>query len=455
MSASYALALPESRVRRPALYGTRAQLAAGNGDVEGYLALAGCDRRAGTASYALRIVNQSAHPLRARMTCARLRGEAVLAYPLDIHIAPFSISETLLPVRVADVGPYDRAIVQVAGEEIAFSLEAPAPQRKGARKRWIAAGASALAFTLISAFAAAAVTPRIGAIAAPARALAGTAIDVPYAFGGWATMRYALQTPDGRQIFAGLRTQHQGTLHFQVPAAAGHDVVLGITVAGPFGQQHSAQRIAIAGAPPRTAAKPAQTQQPRIGELVVATPVVHAGGKLQLAYVTNASSGEVWLVDEAGRLWASAPMSTSGSVTMTVPHGTSGHKLRALLRVRNGKAEALASVAFSVVPWENDGAQAAPAPKSAAMPVLAISSEAAAPGDSITVSITGRHGDAQVALTDASGNAIEQGDIAAGQNAVTLTAPSVTEATTYYVTASVRQGIGEQTLVKKLTVTPR
>ena len=455
MSASYALALPESRTRRPALYGTRAQLAAGNGDVEGYLALAGCDRRAGTASYALRIVNQSAHPLRARMTCARLRGEAVLAYPLDIHIAPFSISETLLPVRVADVGPYDRAIVQVAGEDVAFSLEAPAPQRKGARKRWIAAGASALAFTLISAFSAAAVTPRIGAIAAPERALAGTAIDVPYAFGGWATMRYALETPDGRQISAGLRTEHQGTLHFQVPAAAGRDVVLGVTVAGPFGKQRSAQRIAIAGAPPR-AAKPARTQPPRIGEFVVATPVVHAGGKLQLAYVTNAPSGEIWLVDEAGRLWASAPMDTSGTATMTVPHGTSGRKLRALLRVRNGKAQALASVAFSVVPWEDDGANAAPARQSAAaMPVLNISSEAAAPGDTITVSIAGHHGDAQVSLTDASGNAIEQGDIGAGQSAVTLTAPGVTEATTYYVTASVRQGIGEQTLVKKLTVTPR
>jgi hypothetical protein len=140
---------------------------------------------------------------------------------------------------------------------------------------------------------------------------------------------------------------------------------------------------------------------------------------------------------------------------MTVPHGTSGRKLRALLRVRNGKAEALASVPFSVVPWEDAPANAARAQRNAAMPVLEVSSEAAAPGESITVSIAGRHGDAQVSLTDASGNAIEQGDIGAGQTAVTLTAPSVTEATTYYVTASVRQGIGEQTLVKKLTVTPR
>src|SRR5579872_4720701 len=153
MSATYALALPESRAKRqPQLYGTRAQLAVGNGDVEGYLALAGCDKRAGTASYALRIVNQSETALRARMTCATLRGESILAYPLDVHIAPFSVSETLLPVRIADVGPYDRAIVQVVGGDVAFSLEAPAPPRSGKRSRWMIATAASLVLTLGTAF---------------------------------------------------------------------------------------------------------------------------------------------------------------------------------------------------------------------------------------------------------------------------------------------------------------
>src|SRR5579872_2584713 len=152
MSATYALALPESRAKRqPQLYGTRAQLAVGNGDVEGYLALAGCDKRAGTASYALRIVNQSETALRARMTCATLRGESILAYPLDVHIAPFSVSETLLPVRMADVGPYDRAVVKVEGGPIAFSLEAPAPARVAKGSRWLLGVASALVFTVAAA----------------------------------------------------------------------------------------------------------------------------------------------------------------------------------------------------------------------------------------------------------------------------------------------------------------
>jgi hypothetical protein len=73
----------------------------------------------------------------------------------------------------------------------------------------------------------------------------------------------------------------------------------------------------------------------------------------------------------------------------------------------------------------------------------------------ITVAIEGKHGDTQVSLNDSSGNSIEQGDIPAGQNAVTLSAPSVTSTTTYYIMASVTQGIGEQTLVRKLVVAPR
>lgn len=452
MSAAYALAVPETR-SRAALYGTRAQLSAGNGDVEGYLALAGCDKRAGTASYALRIVNQSATALRARMTCARLRGGSVLAYPLDVQIAPFSICETLLPVRLADVGPYDRAIVSVGGGEVEFTLEAPAPQRTRRAPRWVAVCSAAAVFTVGSAFGAASATPRIAGIAAPQRAVAGASLDVPYAFAGLATMRYQLRTPDGRQIAAGLLRDREGTLHFNVPASAGRTVVLDVTVAGPLGTQHSVQRIAIAAQPAvRTAAAPAA---PRISEFSLLTPVVHAGGTVALSYVTNAPGGEIWLLDDAGRLWARAPMSLNGKTSVDVPAGAAGRPMRAVLHARNGTADAVASVAFTALPG---AVVTEPAPQSSAQhsaPVLTLSTRAAAPGDTVTVAIEGAHGDTQISLTDASGNAVEQGDIPAGQSAVTLTAPAVSAPATYYVTASVSQGVGEQTLVKTLSVTPR
>lgn len=454
VSTSYALAVPESRARRTTLYGTRAQLAVGNGEVEGYLALAGCDKRAGTASYALRIVNQSQHPLRARMMCARLRGEPILAYPLDVHIAPFSISETLLPVRVMDIGPYDRAIVQVAGGDVAFSLEAPAPPKGRMRSRWLTFAAGATALTFACAFGAAAATPRVGLLAAPARAYKGTMLDIPYAFGGWASMQYTLQTRDGRQLSAGLATAHEGTLHFSVPPTAGPDVLLSVDVAGPFGRRSGTRRITVAAAPQKHKSSTAVT--PRITEFNVTTPLVRAGGELQFSYATNARAGEIWLIDDAGRLWARAPISTAGTTTLNVPQATAGRQMRAVLHARNGTADAIASVGLTVLPGAlqpNDAGHASTV--AASNPVLTLSSKEAAPGDIITVAIDGKHGDARISMYDKSGNAVEQGDIPASQDAVTLTAPTVTGPTTFYVTAAITVGPGEQTIVRKLLVAPR
>lgn len=457
MSITYALALPESRSKRqPQLYGTRAQLAVGNGDVEGYLALSGCDKRAGTASYALRIINQSQHLLRARMTCARLRGgEPILAYPLDIHIAPFSISETLLPVRVADVGPYDRAIVQVAGGDIAFSLEAPAPSRSAKRPRWIIATAAALALTLGTAFGAAASTPRLALLASPDRAFGGTSVDVPYAFGGWASMQYELDTRDGRQLSAGLVKAHEGTLHFSVPAAAGSDLILSVAVAGPFGSQTRTRHITIARSAPHktTSSAPAA---PHISEFAVATPMVHAGADLRFTYTTDAKDGEVWLIDDAGRLWARAPITPYGESTIKVPQGAAGRQMRAVLHARNQGRDTIASLGVMVMPGTvTPQAQATDTPSKTPPAQLTLSTQQVAPGDVVTVMIDGNHGDARITMTDGSGNSVEQGDIPSTQNAVTLTAPNVTKTTTYYVMASISQGVADQTVVRKLVVSPR
>lgn len=454
MSTSYALAVPQPRTKRALLYGTRARLAASSGDVEGYLTLATFDKRAGTATYALRIVNQSQHPLRARMTCAKLRREAVLAYPLDVHIAPFGISETLLPVRVADVGPYDRAIVQVSGGDIAFSLEAPSPPAMKRRSRWIVNVAGALVLSLAAGIGAGAITPRINTISAPARVFRGSSVDVPYAFGGWASMQYALTTQDGRQLSAGVERSHVGTLHFNVPPSAGRNVVLVVDVAGPFGTKSTSRRIRIAGRAPSSAiAAPAA---PRISEFAVVTPVVHANGELIVRYVTDARDGEIWLIDEAGRLWARAPINRYGRTTLDLPQGTAGRQIRAVLHAHNGQNDAVAAVGVTVLPSglapsNSDAASEAKTPQA----TLVLSTQNAAPGESITVAIEGSHGDAQISLNDGAGNAIEQGGLPAGQSALVLSAPKTSTQQTYYVMANVIQGRGEQTMVKTLTVTPR
>lgn len=431
-------------------YGTRARVALAQGDIEGGLALAGVDRRAGTATYALRIANQSASPLRARMECARFRGAPVLGYPLDVHVAPFAIAETLLPVRLAEVGPYDRAIVRVSGADIAFTLEAPAPPRRNARTRWIGGIAAAVAVIFGGAFGAATAMPHLDLLAAPARALAGSPLDVPYAFHGWASMQYALQTKDGRQLAAGLLTPGQGTLHFSVPRDAGTDLILAANVSGPLGVEHLARHIVLA---PLAVKKVAAA--PRIDEFTILTPQIRAGAPLQVHYSTNAKSGQIWLIDETGRLWAKVPMSIAGTSELTVPQGAAGHKMRVVLHARNGAADAVATVGAFVLPGDVVTADTAPSTAAQTQSSLSLSSDRVSPGDEIVVTLGGSHGDARISLTDAAGNTIEQGDLPTGQSAVSLTAPAVTTATTYYVVANVSSGVSEQSLVRKLTVAPR
>jgi hypothetical protein len=454
---TYALALPQHR-SRASLYGTRAQLALGNGDVEGALALAGCDRRAGTASYALRVDNQSEHPLRARMTCLKSRGNAVLAYPLDVKIAPYSRCDTLLPVRLDEIGRYDRAIVEIAGGEVAFTLEAPAPDYRYRRFPWLQASAAAMTLGLFSAVAAAFATPHLALLAAPQRVFAGNAIDVPYEFGGIGSLEYAVRTPDGRQLTAGIDTAHTGTLHFAVPPSAGNNVVLSVRVGGLFGNETHLQRIAVAPpppAPPRTDAPLA----PRIAEFVLATPLVRAGDTLKVTYTTNAAAGDIWLLDEAGRLWAHAPIAADGMTEMTVPQGTAGREMRAVLHARNGSADAVASLGFTVLPGaltpEAQPAAASPDRPAENTPVMNFSPAQPAPGQDFLVSISGSHGDTKVTMTDDTGTTIEDGDIAPGQDAVTLSVPSITKTQTFYVTASISDGVSTQTIVKQFSVSPQ
>ena len=443
---TYALAVPQHSPR-PELYGTRAQLAGAGGDVEGYLALAGCDKRAGTASYALRIVNQGQSALRARMTCATLRGESILAYPLDVHVAPFSISETLLPVRMADVGPYDRAIVNVEGGDIAFSLEAPAPARGARRSRWVLHVVAALLFTIAAACAAGLSTPRLALLAAPARAFAGSAIDVPYAFGGWASMQYALQTRDGRQLAAGLVSAREGTIHFAVPPAAGSNLVLAVDVSGPFGHAAAARQIAVAQQPARRIAP--SPAVPRISAFAVA-PNVRAGQALRVSYVTNAREGEIWLIDDAGALWARQSIDSDGETALQIPATAAGRQMRVVLHARIGAADAVATAIVLVSPGTTSADPAAPNGAG----LLELSADHVTAGQTFTVSVSGSHTDAVIVLADKSGNQISQADIPADQNAASLAAPSVEAAATYYVTATISQGVGQQTVVRKLTVSP-
>src|SRR5207248_11580980 len=128
-----------------------------------------------------------------------------------------------------------------------------------------------------------------------------------------------------------LLTDRQATLHCVLPRNSGSQLVLAATLASPVGTAQASRRVLIAQAPP--AGKPAAIA-PRIESFTVASPTVVAGAPLIVHYSTNAKSGQVWLIDETGRLWANASIFADGVTTLKVPQAAAGQKMRVVLHAR-------------------------------------------------------------------------------------------------------------------------
>lgn len=134
-----------------ASYGTHADVPYGCGNVDARAVVAGVDRASGTAVYALRIANNSEHPLQAKTVYDR-GGVRTLA------VAPFSIVESLLPASGSGGG----AQVRVSGPALSFSLDIPAATARRFRVPLAAFGvALAGASTLLASVVAAAVLPAL------------------------------------------------------------------------------------------------------------------------------------------------------------------------------------------------------------------------------------------------------------------------------------------------------
>jgi hypothetical protein len=387
-----------------------------------------------------------------------VRGAQLSAYPRDIEIAPFSMRDDVLPVRMDVTGLFDRAIVEVASEETYFTIEAPPPPRTRPQwPRW-----AALALVPMAAMGAAQMwTPRILGVEAPQRALAGTTVSVPYQTAGSGSVEYDFVTRDGLQLAAGL-TQGSGVLSLQVPAGgAGSPYALHIRMRGAFSRAEATAAIAVV-VPAPLKQKPRDGAGAAIEDLAVNPSPAKAGSTLTVSYVTKARAGEVYLLDTFGRTWVHAPLAASGISTMRVPQAAAGRQMRVVLSTANGKERAQSSVGVSVLPSESVAAvQSSPVPPkatahpAAAAPEIQLSSSVVSPGDTVTVTVNGAHEDVRITLMSGAGATMAQGDVDSSNDAVTLNAPTVSAVTTFYVVATATSGVSQQTTVHRLVVTPR
>jgi hypothetical protein len=458
------LALPVSSVPRTLAqtltelpFGSQSQIRVRDGQLSAFLAYVGFDRRVGTAKYALRVLNNTPAIAFARLF-VDAKGTQVSAYPCDIEIAPYSMRDDVIPVRMDVTGPFNRAIVAVSSDDNYFTVEAPPPPRE--RPNWLKWGALAM-IPVFAGGAAQAYRPRILDVSAPKKAVAGTVLQVPYQVAGVGSVEYDFQTRDGLRLAAGLGSK-SGVLNLQIPrGGAGAPYQLRVRMRNAF--SHSENIATIAAVVPGTVkAKPALAPGASIEDLSVTPSPVVAGKTIAIRYATQAESGEVFLVDSFGMTWAHAPMSVTGSTQLSVPQAAAGKDMRVVLHVQRGKAHAESSVGVAVMPSQQTVAQttteptAAPAATAqpAAAPTLTLSSQVVSPGDTVTASISGVHSDVRITLMSSGGATLAQGDAEDGTG-VTLNAPNVSTPTTFFVVATLTNGVAQQSIVKRLVVTPR
>jgi hypothetical protein len=304
-------------------------------------------------------------------------------------------------------------------------------------------------------------TPRILGVAAPQKAIAGTTLQIPYQVAGIGSVEYDFRTRDGLQLAAGLANQ-SGVLNLQIPRdGSGTPYTLRLRMRNAF---LGAEGSAVIGAivQKTVMAKPATAPGAVIKNLSVTPSPVVAGKTLDVRYATEAQSGDVYLLDAAGTTWAHAPLSLGGSTNLAVPQAAAGRDMRVVLHAQRAGQHAESSVAVSVMPSQQPVAQVnapQPAPKAttaapASAPELSLSSQVVSPGDTVTASISGVHGDVRITLMGANGATLAQGD-ADEDSGVTLNAPNVSTPTTFYVVATLTNGVSQQSIVKRLVVTPR
>src|SRR5215469_16711381 len=103
------------------------------GCVSAFFALDGYDRHTGVANYVLRVVNRTRSALVCRTWVMSRRGDAMLAHPVLIEVAPLSATATQVPVWAADFASFERAIAEIVGDGVHCIVEAPAPVRRKPR----------------------------------------------------------------------------------------------------------------------------------------------------------------------------------------------------------------------------------------------------------------------------------------------------------------------------------
>jgi hypothetical protein len=338
------------------------------------------------------------------------------------------------------------------------------------------AGAALVAFGAVAACGGlvALALPRDPMLSAPARAVAGTQVRLPYAAGGGGFAEYSATADDGRVLVAGNLTHRSGEIAFALPAsAASHRVSVALLVHGPLGVISRTASFPVA-APEAAAAAPAAVA--RVMSVAARRDAGAAGDTILASYLAIGERGTVALLNAAGEVVASAPFAHVGTNRVPVPAAYQTQPLTARITVHRGTTVADASVAILAStlpqPSPSPGAQGSAAADAASAdapeavtPLDALSSRTsggtiaivgrAVAGHALALHVAASSSPMQVELQDETGGTLAETTIPPHTTAAVLPLPAAAATTTYFVALHYARNGGEETVVRTVVAASR
>jgi hypothetical protein len=427
------------------------------GCVSAFFSLEGYDRRNRVATYALRVVNATNSALICRTWVISKAGDAVLAHPILVEVAPLTTSVAEVPVWASDFPSFDRAIAEINGEGVHCIVEAPAPRRLKPRRTLALAGYASLIaalFVLAGSAAVRAALPAIAAFALPPEAVAGTTVRAEYQTGGWGGLIYSVTAPDGSEIQGGPLAAHSGAIPIALPPSdEGAAYTVQMTVHGPLGTA-TATRVL-------NAIVPKGTRAAQIDDIWVKPTVAQPGETVVVGYAATGEGGYVRLLGTDGTIWAQQPFDHTGATRFVVPPVSDLTEMRVLLHVTRGRSAVQSMAGLAVV------AQPAPAAAQAANDLdqtqavtgggndtFEVLNRIVKSGGTIQVRIISPRNGLHIALTDGQSHELTGVDVTADATSVTLRAPVVYAPASYTVVATFTDGFGQESVVEPVSVLP-
>jgi hypothetical protein len=416
------------------------------------------DRRRRTSMYTIRLASTDADAF-GRLVGVLASGDAVDLG--SVVVARGSIGGGRLTVAPPP-GGYEAVYLEIRSDQVLLQVEAPKPPRPR-RIHPLAMASTLVASAAIAAGAGSLVTalPQPPILQTPDRAIAGSAVHVPYATRGYGSLAYTARFDDGVVFASGALEGKNGDIEIGLPPqSANRRVAIAVSLRGPLGAATGLTSFAVAPPPaPHVADVPA-----RVLSFAARRDPSPYGETILASYLAVADRGTVMLEDRRGKIIASAPFSHVGTNRLTVAPAYRTQPLTARIVIDHGKSRAVASVVLApqaAAGGDPSATRHAPRARAAMQPeaplppnagMLAVEGRPVA-GAPLAVRVMPHRSTMTVELQDASGTTLAEREIAPGTTHVAMPLPN--DAAPYFLVLRYDRNGSEETVVRPIRAVAR